>query len=165
MKVWRVFVRGRAYERGTVVTCNQNLEGVGNPDLYYAQQLPVIDGVKVDYFPVAGGDLVCSARMRATIDKVAVPNDAIRWAHVTLLVRDQRPISLWRLEFSLVADVLDEARSIFDQYGEVRMLRKPVFAASKCERHSVFADRPNCRHAFCVTNASRRELAKLEPRK
>lgn len=165
IRVWNAFVRGTAFERGAVVKCDQNLDGEGCPDLYHAERMPMIDGMQVDYYPVVVGDLLCSARMRSVIESVAAPDDGVKWTPVTLLVRGEEPTGLWRLEFSRVADVLDEERSMFNQYGAERMLFRPVFSAMKCRNHSVFADRPNCRHAFCVTNVARRELAKLEPRK
>jgi hypothetical protein len=165
IKVWKVFRRSSCYGFDDVLECGQNLDGVGNPDLYYSKRVPMIDGVLVDYFPVSGGDLVCSPRLRATIDAISVSDDAITWKLVTLIVPHAAPMNLWRLEFSGTPDVLDEERTIFDQWGDVRIIRRPVFAAFKCAKHSVFADRPNCRHAFCVTNVARRELGKLEPRK
>lgn len=165
IRVWKVFRRSNYYQCDDVLECDQNLDGVGNPNLYYSKRLPTIDGVVVDYLPVSGGDLVCSPRLRAAIDSVCVPEDSIIWKSVKLIVPDAPPMNLWRLEFSGIPDVLDEDRTIFDQWGEVRIIRRPVFAASKCAKHSVFADRSDCRYAFCVTNTARRELAKLEPRK
>lgn len=165
IKVWHVFMRGSADRKGALVRCDRNLDGQGCGELYHAEWMPTIGGMAFDYYPVVGGDLLCSARMRSTIESVAVPEDAIEWRPVTLLVRGHEPIGLWRMEFSRVADVLDQERSLFNQYGDERSLMRPVFSASKCAKHSVFADRPDCRHAFCVTNTARRELAKLEPRK
>jgi hypothetical protein len=165
IKVWKVFSGDEVYQRDMLVGCDRNLEGVGNPNLYYSKRVPMIDGVVVDYLPVVNSDLVCSPRLRAAIDSVSVPEDSIIWKPVKLIVPDAPPMNLWRLEFSGIPDVLDEDRTIFDQWGEVRIIRRPVFAASKCAKHSVFTDRAECRHAFCVTNMARRELARLEPRK